>query len=127
MSQPDVPTDAYRQQLLALRAALLAQISAQRGGLRSRADVAAEHFARADDSPAQVASERDVEFALNERETAELGQIAAALERLDLGTYGRCADCGGPIAPSRLRAKPEAARCLACQERAEQLPQYARA
>jgi DnaK suppressor protein len=58
---------------------------------------------------------------------AELVAIAAALERLDLGTYGQCTDCGGAIASLRLQALPEAARCIACQERAEQLPPFARA
>ncbi len=110
---------SYRANLLAQRTELLAHIAQQRGGTRSRADVAEEHFAHSEDSPAQVASERDVEFALNERETAELGQIADALARLDLGTYGSCTDCGTTIAAERLRATPQAARCIACQEKAE--------
>ncbi len=109
----------YREKLLAQRTELLAQIAQQRGGARSRADVAEEHFAHSEDSPAQVASQRDVEFALNERETAELGQIADALVRLDLGTYGTCTDCGTQVAAERLRATPQAARCIACQEKAE--------
>ncbi len=110
---------SYRANLLAQRTELLAQIAQQRGGTRSRAEVAEEHFAHSEDSPAQVASERDVEFALNERETAELGQIADALARLDLGTYGACTDCGTTIAAERLRATPQATRCIACQEKAE--------
>ena len=118
LTHPDLNL-SYRNGLLAQRAALLAQIAQQRGGTRSRADVAEEHFARSEDSPAQVASERDVEFALNERETAELGQIDQALARLDLGTYGSCTDCGTTIAAERLRATPQAARCIACQEKAE--------
>jgi len=109
----------YRERLLAQRTELLAQIAQQRGGARSRAEVAEEHFAHSEDSPAQVASQRDVEFALNERETAELGQIADALVRLELGTYGTCTDCGTQVAAERLRATPQAARCIACQEKAE--------
>lgn len=126
MAQTDF-TNHYRQRLQARRTQLLDQIAAQRGGQRSRADVAEEHFAHPEDSAAQVVSERDMEFALNEHETAELGDIAAALERLDLGTYGQCTDCGATIPMLRLSVLPEAARCLACQERAEQLPQYTRA
>ena len=120
MAHPD--STHYRHKLLAVRKALLEQIAGQRGGLRSRADVAAEHFQHTEDSTAQVASERDVEFALNERETAELGQIAEALVRLDLGTYGSCTDCGTAIAAERLRATPQAPRCIACQEKAELHP-----
>ena len=118
MTHPNLLT-RYREDLLAQRAALLAQIAQQRGGVRSRADVAEEHFARSEDSPAQSSSERDLEFALNERETAELDQIAQALARLDLGTFGSCIDCGITIVAERLRATPQAPRCIACQEKAE--------
>ena len=126
MTQPDTPND-YRQRLLGQRAKLLAQISEQRAGVRNRAEVAEEHFAHSEDSPAQLSSERDLEFALNERETAGLCEIAAALERLDLGTYGQCTDCGSLIPTLRLQALPEASRCITCQERSEQLPPSVRA
>ena len=115
-------TADHRQNLLAQRAALLAQIEAQRGGVRSRADVAQEHFDRPEDSPAQVASARDLEFAINEHETAELDQIDQALKRLDQGVYGICLDCGMEVAPERLQALPQAARCMPCQEKAEHHP-----
>ncbi len=115
-------TADHRQNLLAQRAALLAQIEAQRGGVRSRADVAQEHFDRPEDSPAQVASARDLEFAINEHETAELDQIDQALKRLDQGVYGICLDCGMEVAPERLQALPQAARCMPCQEKSEHHP-----
>ena len=38
-----------------------------------------------------------------------------ALRRIEDGTYGICADCGKKIPAARLQAKPEAARCIACQ------------
>jgi DnaK suppressor protein len=41
--------------------------------------------------------------------------VLAALHRIDLGTYGTCVDCGGSVPEGRLEAKPEAARCVACQ------------
>lgn len=131
MTQPD-PTQDHRQRLLAQRAAVLAPLSAQRAerkraGLADVANVADAHVYRPEDVPAPVAGEGGVEFELNARETAALGDIAAALERLDLGTYGQCTDCGGAISSLRLQALPEAARCIACQERAEQLPPFVRA
>lgn len=46
----------------------------------------------------------------------ELKSIAAALERIENGTYGICARCGEPIAPARLAAVPHAPLCLACSE-----------
>lgn len=49
----------------------------------------------------------------------ELDRIAAALRRVDLGTYGLCEDCGEPIDERRLRALPATPFCTACQERRE--------
>lgn len=112
----------YRQQLVALRTDLLDRISAQRGGVVGRAEAAADHFDRAtvEDSRAQVATERETEFAIGEHELAELSMIDAALARIDAGTYGECTDCGTHITAARLHATPEAPRCIHCQEKAEQ-------
>jgi DnaK suppressor protein len=41
--------------------------------------------------------------------------VLEALHRIDLGTYGTCVDCGKLVPEGRLEAKPEAARCVACQ------------
>lgn len=114
-------TNAFKHKLEAHRADLLAQISAQRGGKTSRAEVAAEHFARHEDSDAQTNTARDLEFAINEHGTAELAAIDAALARLQAGTYGHCTDCDARIPDARLNASPEAARCMSCQEKTEHM------
>src|SRR5277367_719694 len=44
-----------------------------------------------------------------------------ALHRIDLGTYGTCVDCAALVPEGRLEAKPEAARCVACQGRRDRL------
>ena len=111
----------YRQQLLALRATLLEQINVQRGGVLGRAQAAADHFERREDSSAQVATERELEFAIGEREVDELVTLDAALARIEAGTYGECADCGVSIPAPRLQASPEVTRCIPCQEKAEHL------
>ena len=49
--------------------------------------------------------------------TRQRSDVLDALHRIDLGTYGTCVVCGGPVADGRLEAKPEAARCVACQGR----------
>ncbi len=113
-------TTPYRQQLQAMRAALLAQIAQQRGGVVSRAEAAADHFGHAEDSHAQVATERELEFAISEREAVEVAAIEAALNRIDAGTYGECTDCGVHITAARLHATPQAPRCIHCQEKVEQ-------
>jgi uncharacterized protein (DUF302 family)/RNA polymerase-binding transcription factor DksA len=68
---------------------------------------------------AAEAVERDVAIAEIDRDTAEIEAIDSALERLGAGTYGRCTDCDTLIAPNRLAQHPEAARCVACQQRLE--------
>lgn len=108
-----------RSQLQSMRSGLLAQIAAQRGGVMSRAESAAERFGHPEDSPAQVATERDLAFAVNEHETSELIAIDAALARIDDGTFGECTECGVKLPLARLNAAPDAARCIPCQEKAE--------
>ena len=105
----------HRERLLRERDQLLQRMAQERGGLVSRADMAAEHDVRDFENRAQAISERDDEFAMNEHETAELGALDAALERLAEGLYGKCKDCGVPIPEARLAAYPTALRCIACQ------------
>ncbi len=112
-------TAPFQKQLLAQRARMLEQLAVLRGGVVGRAEASAEHFGHSEDSDAQVNSERDLEFALDERESAELRLLDAALERIKTGHYGLCLDCGETIPAARLHAAPEAPRCLACQEKVE--------
>ena len=43
--------------------------------------------------------------------------VMDALVRIDHGSYGMCGDCAKPIPEGRLDARPEAARCVACQSK----------
>lgn len=113
------PNILHRERLLLERAQLLQRIAQERGGLVSRADMAAAHDVRSFDDRAQAISERNDEFAMNEHETAELNDIDAALERIKTGTYGICTDCGVNIPDARLNAYPTAKRCIDCQSLAE--------
>ena len=112
--------DVFKAQLIAARTDLLARMAHERGGVVSRADVAADHYDNSFQSRAQIQTERQTEFALNEHETAELGDIQAALERIEAATYGVCTDCGVGIPTERLQAYPTAKRCIDCQTRKEQ-------
>jgi len=49
-----------------------------------------------------------------------LREIVAALHRIDIGTYGVCAECEEPISAKRLEAVPWAKYCVSCQERIAQ-------
>ncbi len=63
--------------------------------------------------------EADRGEALLEAAQVRLLEAQQAIGRLDAGTYGVCIDCGEQIAAARLEFRPEAARCLACQEKHE--------
>ncbi|OUZ10987.1 hypothetical protein BHE97_06030 [Aeromicrobium sp. PE09-221] len=65
-----------------------------------------------------IAFERSQASALLASASAHLAEIDAALSRLGKGDYGRCEDCGEPIAHERLRAQPAARRCIGCATRA---------
>lgn len=49
----------------------------------------------------------------------ELDQINKALDRMEAGTYGKCANCGRPINPARLEARPSSIYCIDCQQLAD--------
>jgi DnaK suppressor protein len=62
-------------------------------------------------------SENDRTQAVLTAAKAQLSAVTAALQRIEHGTYGTCADCGSPIPEGRLDARPEASRCVKCQAR----------
>ncbi|GIH66254.1 MULTISPECIES: TraR/DksA family transcriptional regulator [Microbispora] len=66
------------------------------------------------DDTARLALLADV--AATERAVAELRK---ALERIEEGSYGRCADCTAVIPFGRLKIRPMARYCIACQRRHE--------
>ena len=49
----------------------------------------------------------------------QIREIDEALARVATGAYGVCIDCAAGIPDERLAARPQAARCIACQRRAE--------
>lgn len=63
----------------------------------------------------------DREFDLGLEEDAEeiLSAIDAALRKIEEGTYGVCARCGGEIGVERLRAMPYTTLCIDCKRREE--------
>ena len=109
----------YVYQLTRQRNQLLAQVAEQRGGQLGRAEVANAHFDNGQDDPAQILSERAIEFAVNEHELVELQAIEDALKRIQEGVYGLCLSCGVPIPQERLHAAPQALRCIDCQTKFE--------
>jgi phage/conjugal plasmid C-4 type zinc finger TraR family protein len=83
-------------------------------------DLAADGDERGDahHHPAEAATDADLregelraQLKWRERQK-RLQQVQEALAK---GTYGVCVDCGQPIPEARLRAVPDAIRCVPCQ------------
>jgi RNA polymerase-binding transcription factor len=107
--------DRHQQQLVQRRAVLREEVAATL--LRIDAD---RYAALAD----QVHDTKDHSIAQSliatgnaevQRDTEELQDIEAALERIRTGSYGNCVVCGSVIPAGRLDAYPAAKRCLPCQ------------
>ena len=60
-------------------------------------------------------SENDRTQAVLAAAKVQLRAVQDALQRIEHGTYGTCADCGSAIPEGRLDARPEASRCVKCQ------------
>jgi RNA polymerase-binding protein DksA len=94
------------------------QVAEHQGGL-SRVEHAREVLSQDSDDVSHREADREMDMALGDRETAELGAVSAALRRLREDRYGDCADCGEAIAFDRLKVEPWALRCVACESRRE--------
>jgi RNA polymerase-binding transcription factor DksA len=68
---------------------------------------------RDDDS---VETSQDVLCRRAEQLTQEIRDLENAIGRFAAGAYGVCVDCGGRIPVARLSARPDAVRCVRCQE-----------
>ena len=64
---------------------------------------------------------RNWSLRLRDRDRRLIGKIQEALARLETGTFGRCASCGGRISPARLRARPVTDLCIDCKTEAERV------
>jgi DnaK suppressor protein len=62
---------------------------------------------------------QEVDFALMQMKSETLKKIDEAIQRLETGSYGTCAECDGEVSEARLKALPFADRCRDCQEREE--------
>ena len=62
----------------------------------------------------------EIEFSLIQMKAETLTKIEEALQRLKIGAYGNCFECGEEVSEQRLRALPFAIRCTVCEEEREQ-------
>ena len=66
-----------------------------------------------------ITFQRELDLTVRTIAESRLSQVEEALERQRAGTYGICENCGRPIDPERLRARPEATLCIDCQRAQE--------
>jgi DnaK suppressor protein len=88
------------------------------GGL-SRAEHAREVLQQDGDDQPQRDGDREVDMALNDIETRELGDVSMALRRLHEPQFGLCTDCDIEIPFDRLKVEPWALRCVTCESKRE--------
>ena len=111
--------DQVRARLREREAQLMSELNA------AREQVARQPFQQIsgevpDAGDASVAdTELDLVNAARERDSEELREVRAALQRIEAGTYGLCIVCGDPIEPERLQAVPTARRDLRHEEESE--------
>jgi DnaK suppressor protein len=86
---------------------------------QSRAEHARDVLLQDGDDAPQRESEREMDMALTDIETQELGAVSEALRRLPTDNFGICADCATEIPFDRLKAEPWALRCVSCESRRE--------
>lgn len=95
------------------------QLAAQ---IRSLSDASQSSSRQPGEELADVGSDsymRETDITLMGAEGDHLVTIQDAIERLEAGNFGICEDCEKGISKRRLKAKPEASRCIHCQEAAE--------
>jgi len=65
------------------------------------------------------ASNFQIKTFLKGRLFKQKGELALALEKVKMGTYGICEDCGKKISGERLEVLPATKYCASCQKKLE--------
>lgn len=110
----DNQREYFRRKLLAWRLELLEDYQETRQHL-GMSDRAGSDFA----DMASAETDNALELRNRDRERKLVAKIDEALERIENGTYGYCAETGVPIGLKRLEARPIAALSIEAQERHE--------
>jgi DnaK suppressor protein len=101
---------------------LLAELEASTAVLQHSGGADTGELSTLDQHPADSGTslaDADREEASLEVMLAQQERVRAALARVDAGTYGQCVNCGRELPAERLEARPEAERCVDCQQKAE--------
>ena len=106
---------SYRGKLLALRDRLTGDVSSLADEALNSEDEASGNLSHVPIHMADLSTyERELTLGLLENEEQTLEEIAAALGRIEQGTFGHCEGCGEAIPKDRLDALPYARSCVGC-------------
>jgi len=114
---PDMDPEQARQLITSERErleGLVREREAEGIGTQSESDQISE-LSSLDQHQGDIASEtfeREKDFSLLEQLEAELGDLDAALRKVEEGTYGTCEICGNEISLERLEARPGSRTCI---------------
>jgi DnaK suppressor protein len=113
---PDL-VEEIKHELLRKKQELGSNVSNELDDMREAAE--GHHLADMDDLGGD-AHDEETQYKILEIESAELGQIDMALDRIVAGTFGACEVCEKPISADRLRALPFTNLCINCKRLQEQ-------
>ncbi len=119
-----VDKKVFKERLLSLRSRLRGDVTAMAdSALRKNRQDTNGDLSSMPIHMAELGSDNfEQEFTLSIMETEEgtLDAIERALERIEDGDYGKCAECEGVISKTRLNAIPYTPVCIRCAELLEQ-------
>ncbi len=108
-----------KERLLAMQAQLEHDIAVKEAQVSENGDMLVQERGGVSNHMADDANdvfEQEKELTLQLSAEHELSEVRTALARLEDGTYGICANCGKPISPARLEARPWATLCIECRQ-----------
>jgi len=111
--------DGYRKALTDLAARLNVALTHDRRELmrEDEPDIAGGPIPSTEGAVNSGAVEVEVGVIANDERLA--AEVAAALERIESGTFGRCQTCSRTIGKARLDAVPYARKCIRCARATE--------
>jgi len=77
-------------------------------------EVRVPNYGDEDEDNAREATDLGKNFALTQELETKLNSIRKTRQKIKEGSYGKCDNCGSEIPSERLKAVPEAHKCLTC-------------
>ena len=114
------PGEENKMNIQEAKRALLTKARDLSRGSVSKDEIAIEQTAEMLDTIQQTA-DRELALECLSRNWKTGTLVAEALQRINKGTFGLCAECEEQIGDRRLRALPWAKYCITCQERADRV------